>query len=846
MLEEQLLKTNFIGRDGFRWWVGQIAQQKTQGIQVNGGGWGNRFKVRILGYHPYSEVDLPDEDLPWAQVLLSPTDGSGAANRSKSVRLSPSDTVFGFFLDGDNAQIPVITGVFGRTAQVSTKDFASPFKPFTGYTGRIKNDGSTIVKNESNEQNAESQKSPRIVSVSDAKKLDGQGGADPSKGERSAFSGVGDKVTAATSKAGKAVNKIKTGLENFVNKVKSITDNVKGAVGRAKQEVFGAIDKFTGSIQKMTSGLVNNMVSTVYDKMQPVMSGGLQALYKTVYAVTLAATQNPAIAHKAGVAAQAAMIGPVKKVADALPCMANSILGGIAGTVKGILGNIADNVSNFVGCIADQGIGALMNTIIGGIGNALGGVLGGVSKILGGFDPVGFLRGAADSILSAADALSCNEEAPSYNKPTDEWVIGKGASEQAGIKINEILEVANQAQSLADTAINTVQNLAEDVGSSLGFFDFANPSISVPGVDSILGNCYAGPPELGGCGGTKLKIFGGGGGSGGSASAIIGGIIRTAANPGRGITGSLIGVDLVNGGGGYTFPPFIDIVDECGRGIGAQARAEIDYDPESPTYQQITDIYITSPGEGYTRPEEQEDDYVIEGPRIISPGINVDPNDTVIETVETDDGDQIITEYSVRVDDDGRIIELLPSDNRPSVYKRPSITDIVTYELKTSTGFGARIKPKLIPRPVLDPVSNPQIEIQQVIDCISTEDNLVGYVNGKPYYGQFHVHPSNGRKMVGAFHTPSPHQYIYDTPEESLGSISNITRQASAPTQSTTETTTTSTTPTPTTTTSSVPTPSPTPAPTPTPTPTPPPSPPPTPTPTPPPSSGGGGYGGGY
>ena len=89
MLEEQLLKTNFIGRDGFRWWVGQIAQQKTQGIQVNGGGWGNRFKVRILGYHPYSEVDLPDEDLPWAQVLLSPTDGSGAANRSKSVRLSP-------------------------------------------------------------------------------------------------------------------------------------------------------------------------------------------------------------------------------------------------------------------------------------------------------------------------------------------------------------------------------------------------------------------------------------------------------------------------------------------------------------------------------------------------------------------------------------------------------------------------------------------------------------------------------------------------------------------------------------------------------------------------------------
>ena len=25
MIEESLLKTNFIGRDGFRWWIGQVA-----------------------------------------------------------------------------------------------------------------------------------------------------------------------------------------------------------------------------------------------------------------------------------------------------------------------------------------------------------------------------------------------------------------------------------------------------------------------------------------------------------------------------------------------------------------------------------------------------------------------------------------------------------------------------------------------------------------------------------------------------------------------------------------------------------------------------------------------------
>ena len=72
MLEEQLLKLILLEETDFVGGFGQIAQQKTQGIQVNGGGWGNRFKVRILGYHPYSEVDLPDEDLPGHKFYYLP------------------------------------------------------------------------------------------------------------------------------------------------------------------------------------------------------------------------------------------------------------------------------------------------------------------------------------------------------------------------------------------------------------------------------------------------------------------------------------------------------------------------------------------------------------------------------------------------------------------------------------------------------------------------------------------------------------------------------------------------------------------------------------------------------
>ena len=48
MLEESFLKTNFMGRDGFRWWVDKFPEGEDCDLQQNGGGWGNRIKVRIL------------------------------------------------------------------------------------------------------------------------------------------------------------------------------------------------------------------------------------------------------------------------------------------------------------------------------------------------------------------------------------------------------------------------------------------------------------------------------------------------------------------------------------------------------------------------------------------------------------------------------------------------------------------------------------------------------------------------------------------------------------------------------------------------------------------------------
>ena len=712
MLEESLFKTNFIGRDGFRWWIGQIAPQSCWQDQADGGGWGNRVKVRIMGYHPYSELELPNEDLPWAQVLLGVTDGSGACNRAKTPKIEQADTVLGFFLDGDNAQLPCILGVFGRTDAVSySGPYSAPFEPFTGFSGPIKK-SAAIVANESNENNLDSQKSPRMVSPEIAEKLN-KDIEDPGKKEKSGFNAIGKKVTMATAKVSSEIDNIKTDIENFVGDVQNIIKGITDGIGDFKQQINERIGAITKSIQSGATGLIHNMTGALSEAMGGAMNKGLDVLYKTVYATVLAATGSSKAADVAGIAAQSTFISPVKAISDALPCIANSVIGGIGGMIQGLLTNIADNVSNFVQCVADQGVGAIMNTIIGGVTKALQPLLGGVGKILGGFNPFSFLTSAVDAFQNVVSALDCNEPPADYALASNEWTIGVGTNEGSGTPVSQILETANKAREAASRGfgiVDAVQDIAGLTGS-LGVFDFANPSVSTPGFESVLGNCYAGPPELGGCGGTKIKIFGGKG-IGGVANAIIG----LSNNADRGVTGSLIGIDLVNGGGGYTTPPFVEIVDECKSGYGGIARAVIDYNPNSPTYQQITDIILVSGGEGYTPSVDNPiNDITIntENPAtVVTPGVGYVP-DTGGGTPGVPGGDTVTDNigniYDIEVDENGGITKLIVRGE----LKFPQISGEVELEINSLTGFGAILKPRFKRRPI-----EPQGEVKQVIDCI--------------------------------------------------------------------------------------------------------------------------------
>jgi len=89
---------NFIGKDGFNWWVG-VVEDRMDPLQLG------RCRVRIFGHHTDNKQLLPTEDLPWAQASL-PTNSSQIFSAPKE-----GEYVTGFFADGQSAQAPIMTGV---------------------------------------------------------------------------------------------------------------------------------------------------------------------------------------------------------------------------------------------------------------------------------------------------------------------------------------------------------------------------------------------------------------------------------------------------------------------------------------------------------------------------------------------------------------------------------------------------------------------------------------------------------------------------------------------------------------------------------------------------------------
>ena len=98
--------SNFAGKDGFHWWVGQV--EKTDENVKNS----NRYKVRIIGHHLADCEGQGTDELPWANSV-APTTNAFTASGGATTNLSYGDWVIGFFMDAGMAQQPYILGSIG-------------------------------------------------------------------------------------------------------------------------------------------------------------------------------------------------------------------------------------------------------------------------------------------------------------------------------------------------------------------------------------------------------------------------------------------------------------------------------------------------------------------------------------------------------------------------------------------------------------------------------------------------------------------------------------------------------------------------------------------------------------
>ena len=265
-MESPNFKTNFIGKDGFVWWIGQIAPEENwiENFGNNEKAWGMRYKVRIMGYHPYSNAELPDKDLPWAQVLTAPGN-SGSQNTAETVRLAQGDVVVGFFLDGHNAQVPMIMGSFANTPQWDKLKEewdesgapASPFGVFGGYSKAMPKENYAINYSSSNGNTDQDAKTNVDIDKKTAVE-------------------TGNQTT--TSTTGKEVNLcnkgpvagIKDDVNDLVDRIQGFKANIDEDIEFYRDKVKDEIGKFTESICRKSNQVSSGMIDGAYDEITPL------------------------------------------------------------------------------------------------------------------------------------------------------------------------------------------------------------------------------------------------------------------------------------------------------------------------------------------------------------------------------------------------------------------------------------------------------------------------------------------------------------------------------------------------------------------------------------------------
>ena len=742
MIEESLLKSGILGKDGFVWWIGRVADAKVwRDVNLENsfnGDPGFRCKVRIIGYHPFDNT-IKENDLPWAVCLMDATGGNGMGGQSKTLQLEGGETCIGFFMDGEDGQQPVIIGLLHRHANVKSSIDQKTIE--AEKSSQFKN-APLFINN-----NAPATNLPKTntTPLSPTTASTGIGATIDRKIPSAYIPGGVCLAQWQVEKKGTNISRIPSNCGNdLIGRITGILQDFIAGISILENSFNQFVDPVLNKIVDVASQVKNvasqigGIVKLIINSIRTAITKGIVFLLKQFLAL-LGKTDptNPITSQ--------AVKKATKTILDKIFCILENLIEEIISFVANMLTNMIGNIINPSLCAAEQFTSGILAKLMNMIENALQPILSGISWLTGGISSVtGILRQASTlaaeiySFIGDCGGLKCTQPsewvssmAVAMQKSSDDWkkqlknvdILGgisdtltkvsdnitRGVNDFANVdglvnsnQIGGILKTANALGGGLDTIEGAIATIS-GFGNANNAFGSCNESTLNPQTQYDLAPVplgyqyeYCIPPIA--------KVYGTGVGAN---------LIPIVTN------GAIFSIEVISGGVGYTVPLPISIVDNSGYGSGAKAEAIIENGV-------ITGAIVIYSGSGYcggnynnigigaTQQSTTGVSTSIVGAvtsiYIANPGLGYTSGDTIS-----------IGNTSIKplITPNGSIIQVnVPRNYNQTFGNAPPIT------INTSTGVGAKLIPVMkftplgIGSTVNQNINANQSQVINVVDCI--------------------------------------------------------------------------------------------------------------------------------
>ena len=687
--------TNFWGKDPMNWWIGQMTdpekgkwKDSLECTQADNGEdiYGFRCRVRIVGYHDCAD-DLPDEDLPLAHILLPPNTAT-TGGCGETVQYQGGEVVVGFFMDGEDAQQPVIFGTLFKQPFIRDNLTTSQFKAkkqtcFVPYTPP------KVVQTSGKQQQFQESPWPRAFTPGElAKSIATKQKEDATNITVDAFSPCEDNEISKISNAIKNFTRKAQALQEL-NEASTYIDPIYGGIVDIESEIQLATNKIHDSMTKLVRRGRSWLIQDTLDKLDKRMEDSVDKF-------------NQVVLGQATNALTSVIFCNIEKIQDGL-------VDYLSKSLENMIGQVLDvpicGVENFMGDMFGQ-INNLIDSSLGGMFDQLNNIQGGgIALPSETFSKAIKFANILTNVLDC-DKANCPPEPTSYSSKG-------GVSKSIEDSFENIIDKVGLNQKLTPL-LDKIDDAIE-----------ASPS--APDCSTNVLKC--GPPRV---------DFVGSSGQGASGSAIVNAL------------GQIIGVAINGPGFGFEEPPLLSFFDSCDKGYGAggypvMGNVSPSVDENGDKSLGVVDVVITDSGQEYL-PNTTETTLNPDG-TLTQKEVSPDPNgnydgkqsyvtslgDVVVDNVgfEYSEGDtatvatdDTIGEAQVELNiQNGFIVGATVVNGGSGFTSLPDIT------INSDTGAGAKLKPVLKFTKVEDAVSSadtdvpfdrnlPQTAVITVIDCI--------------------------------------------------------------------------------------------------------------------------------